>query len=107
MENNKTSEQVMLELAKERVRRIKKFYDHFFIYIIGLGIYLAKTYLGAPLNFFPIRYINETFMWCWTFVFGIQGIKLFFIENVFGTNWEKRQLKKEMENQSSRTNKWE
>jgi len=106
MERYTTTEQINLEIAKERVKRMKKFYNHLFIFVIGVAFYVAKTYFGAPLNFFPIRYLNETFMWCWTFIVAIQGIKLFFIENVLGNNWEKRQIEEIMRKENIEEKKW-
>ena len=99
METNTTPEQIAFEIAKQRVHRIKKFYNHLFLFLIGVGIYIAKRYFGVPLNFFPIRYLNETFMWCWTFVIVVQGIKLFLLENVLGGNWEKRKIESIMDQQ--------
>ncbi|RXR19097.1 2TM domain-containing protein [Flavobacterium amnicola] len=64
MQYNNTTEQIALDIAKERVKRMKKFYNHLFIFMIGLILYVSKRYFGAPLNFFPIKHLNETVMWC-------------------------------------------
>ena len=100
----RTSEDIALELAKEKVRRLKRFYNHLFIYIIGVLLFVAKRYYGAPLNFFPIKYLTETFMWCWTFVVGIQAMRWFFTERVFTTNWEEKQIQKELDKKQSTFN---
>lgn len=94
-----------IEMARYRVHKMRRFYTHLFIYGIGVLIFLAKTYLGAPFNFWPIRYINCFFMWVWTFIIAVQGLKLFFREKVFGTQWEQRKLQ-EFINQEKQ-NKWE
>ena len=82
-----------LEMARYRVHKMKRFYIHLFIYIVGVLLYVAKTYYGAPFNFWPIRHINCFFMWVWTFIIAVQGLKLFFREKVFGTDWEQRKIK--------------
>jgi len=94
-----------IEMARYRVHKMRRFYTHLFIYSIGILIYLAKTYFGAPFNFWPIRYINCFFMWVWTFIIAVQGLKLFFREKVFGIKWEQRKLQ-EFINQEKQ-NKWE
>lgn len=103
--NNLSTEEIDLELARYRVHKIKRFYTHLFIYIIGLIIFIAKTYFGAPFNFWPIQYINCFFMWVWTFIIAVQGLRLFFREKVFGTSWEQRKIQ-ELINKDKQ-NKWE
>lgn len=108
MENqfNSTDQQdLALERARYRVRKISRFYTHLFIYIVGVLLYFAKTYFGAPFNFWPIVYINCFFMTIWTIVIGIQGIKLFFRERVFGTDWEQRKMQEFLN--KDKHNKWE
>lgn len=99
-------EKMTFNLVKERVQRIRKFFTHGLFFIMAVIIYVAKTYFGAPFNFFPFLYLTETVMWCWTFVIGLQGIKLVIIENIFGTHWEKRQIQKVMQNDQNVQNKW-
>lgn len=98
-------ENFAIEMARYRVQKMRRFYMHLFIYTIGILVYAAKTYLGAPFNFWPIRYINSFFMWVWTFVIIVQAFKLFLREKVFGTKWEQRKLQ-EFINQEKQ-NKWE
>lgn len=97
MKEFRTTDEIALALAKEKVHRLKRFYNHLFLFVIGVMIYIAKRYFGAPLNFFPIRYLNETFMWCWTFVISIQALRLFFTEKIFNHSWEQKQIQKELE----------
>lgn len=94
MEQNNIANSISLEIAKERVRRIKKFYNHLFVFLIGATLFISKTYFGAPLNFFPVRYLNSTFMYCWTFILVVQGVKLFVIQNLLGKDWERNQIQK-------------
>ncbi len=103
--NSTNSQDIALEMAKYRVHKIRRFYTHLLIYIIALMVYLTKTYLGAPFNFWPIRDINETIMWIWTFIIAVQGIRLFFREKVFDTAWEQRKVQEYMNH--DKQNKWE
>ena len=103
--NEISSKDIELELARNRVERIKKFYTHLFIYVIGVIIFIAKTYFGAPFNFWPIKYINCFFMWAWTFIIAVQGLRLFFREKVFGTKWEQKKVQEFLNN--DKQNKWE
>jgi hypothetical protein len=102
MEMYRTTNQSELEVAKKRVFRMKKFFNHCIVFSVGLVLYFAKTYFGAPLNFFPIRYLTETIMWIWTFIIATQGLKLFLIENVLDASWEKKQIEKIMSNQKNK-----
>lgn len=107
MEAYNTPETEKLELARARVQKIKKYYGHLFIYVLGIIIYVSKTYLGAPLNFFPFRYLNEFVMWCWTFFIVIQTLQILFAEKLFGTNWEQRKINEILEKKNQSKNRWE
>lgn len=99
------SDDFALEMARKRVHKISQFYTHLFIYTIGVIIYFAKTYCGAPFNFWPIGHINETFMWVWTFIIAVQGLRLFFREKVFDSNWEHKKMQEFLK--KDKQNKWE
>ena len=103
--NTTNSEELALEMARYRVHKLSRFYTHLFIFVIGVLVYVAKTYFGAPLNFWPIKYINATFMAVWTFIIAVQGMRLFFREIVFGSNWEKRKVQEILN--KDKQNKWE
>ena len=107
MENYTSPDNTLEELARKRVHKIKKFYGHLFVYLIGLAVYISKTYYGAPLNFIPLSYINEVFMWIWTFIMALDGIKLFFSERVLGEGWEQKQISKIMSEEKNDTKKEE
>lgn len=107
MEVYQTPEERRIEQARERVQKIKKYYGHLFIYVVGIVVYVSKTYFGAPLNFFPIRYLNEFVMWCWTFFIVIQTLKILFAEKLFGTNWEERKINEILEKDNQSKNRWE
>lgn len=107
MKNDTSPEEILEEVARKRIRKIKRFVIHLFIYGVGLLVYISKTYWGAPLNFLPLGYINETVMWVWTFTVGIQGIQLLFKETVFGNNWEQKRIQKVLEKDKVEHKKWE
>lgn len=85
-------EKELLELARKRVKKIKNFYIHLFIYAIGVTVFVLKTYFGVPFNFIPVRYINWFVMWIWTFFFVVQAVQLFFSEVIFGKKWEQKKI---------------
>lgn len=103
---NPIEEKELLELAKKRVKKIKDFYIHLFIYAIGVSIFVLKTYFGFPFNFLPIRYINWFVMAVWTFFLAIQGVELFFNEVVFGKKWEDKKIKNFIDKENNQK-KWE
>lgn len=103
--NSDNAEDFTLQMARYRVHKMRRFYTHLFIYTVGVLLYVAKTYFGAPFNFWPIRHINCFFMMIWTFIIAIQGIRLFFREKVFGTNWEQRKMQEFLNEEKN--NKWE
>lgn len=107
MEKDTNSRDLMEEIAREKVQKIKKFYTHLFIFVIGVIVYVSKTYLGAPLNFWPIKFINEFFMWCWTFIIVIQGIRLFLSQNILSKNWEDQKIKEILEKEKTKNQHWE
>lgn len=107
MNRERNSKEIMEEIARDKVKKMKKFYDHLFIFTIGVVIYILKTYFGLPFNFWPIRFINEFFMWCWTFIIAVQGIKLFFTQNLLGRKWEEQKIKEILEEEKVNKQNWE
>lgn len=103
---NTTSNELLRELARERVHKLRRFYVHLVIYIAVVLIYLSKTYFGAPLNFIPFRYISETVVWIWSFVIAVKGFKLFVKEQFLGANWERNKIKEIIEKENNSNNKW-
>lgn len=92
-------------IAAKRVRKIKRFVVHLFIYIIVLSVFLLKKYFNVPFNFLPFYYyIHPFFMWCWTFFLAAKGLKLIVIEVVLNKDWEQKQLNKIIESESNTKN---
>lgn len=50
--SNNREELELHEIAAKKVVKLKGFYIHTFIYVIGIVIYILKEYFGVPLNFF-------------------------------------------------------
>lgn len=103
---NSIEEKELLEMAKKRVKKIKDFYIHLFIYIIGVIFFLLKTYGSVKFDFFPVKFINWFVMSIWTVVIGIQMIELFFAEIIFGKKWEEKKIKQIM-NKETEKQTWE
>lgn len=101
--NSFNKEDIALEMARYRVRKIRRFYKHLFIYMIAILVYVAKTYFGAPFNFWPIHFVNNTFMAVWTFIILLDGLQLFVRELFFGTQWEQRKMQEYLNQEK---NKW-
>jgi hypothetical protein len=91
--------------AQLRVRKLTRFYGHLFVYMIVLMLYVLKNYFGAPLNFFPIHFLNDFVMSIWTFVIAVKLVKLFFAEIIFDGRWEQNKIDKIM-SQNSENHKW-
>lgn len=99
MKNQFTQEESYYQ-AQIRVRKLTRFYGHLFVYAILLMLYVLKEYFEAPLNFFPIRYLNDLVMSIWTFVIAVKFVKLFFAEIIFDGKWEQNKIEKIMRQDS-------
>ncbi|MEL1243183.1 2TM domain-containing protein [Flavobacterium sp. DGU11] len=104
---NSFEEQKRLEKARKKVEDIKGFYKHLAAYVL-VNIFLLVM---QAINLEP----GETF-WTWgTFITALSwGVGLLahwlsvFSRNVFfSKNWEERKIQEYMEQQKSRSNKWE
>lgn len=107
MEKDNFSKEILEKIVKEKVKKLKNFYIHLFIFIIGVIVYISKTYLGVPINFWPINFINEFFMWCWTFIIAVDAIQLFFSQKVLGKNWEIQRIRDILEKEKVEKQNWE
>ncbi|MGO4770210.1 2TM domain-containing protein [Flavobacterium sp. W22_SRS_FK3] len=104
---NKAREKIEFEeIFSKKATKLKSFYSHAFIYAIGLIVYVLKEYFGAPLNFFPIQYINCVVMLIWSSVFLFSAIDLFVSYKIFDEKWEARKMKSILEKKAT-TYKWE
>jgi len=104
--NNDQQEDELHQLASKKVMKLKAFYSHAFMYVIGVIVYVLKEYFGAPFNFFPIQHINGFVMGIWTTVFLVSAIDLFATHKIFGDEWEERKVKSILEKKTKKQ-KWE
>jgi hypothetical protein len=102
IDNSKYRENELLEFARKRVKKLKGFYSHAFIYAIGVIVFILKEYYGVPLNFFPIKYINFFVMAIWSAVFFISAIEIFITYYLLGKDWEKDKIKRILEKENNR-----
>ena len=87
-------QEALVQMAKERVKKLKDFYFHMVFFMLGVVIYVLKTYYGAPLNFFPIRYINGFVMAIWTTFLLFKRFNCFLLK-LFWVNLGKKSKLKE------------
>ena len=77
--------------AIEHVRDIKGFYMHLISYVIVVPILIAANI-----------YLSPEYMWFWWAALGwgvgviSHGLSVFEVFNLFGTDWEKRQVEKRL-----------
>ncbi|MFD1602656.1 2TM domain-containing protein [Flavobacterium artemisiae] len=109
METNYFNEQENVELqkiAKKKVLKLKSFYSDAFIYLIVVIVYILKENTEAPLNFFPLNYINEFVMCIATMIFLVSAVDFFASNKVFGDEWEERKVRSLIEKKTEKQ-KWE
>ncbi|MDA6068457.1 2TM domain-containing protein [Flavobacterium sp. AC] len=109
METNFYKEQEDFELQKmasKKVVKLKAFYSHMFVYIVGVIFFILKEYFGVPFNFFPLKHINLFVMIVWTVFFLVSAIDIFVSFRIFGEEWEERKLKSILEKKIKKQ-KWE
>jgi hypothetical protein len=94
---NKLDKSELRELAHKKVTKIKGFYEHLFIYSIGVIFYILKEYVGIKFDFFPLKYFNGFVMTIWTIVFLSMTVDLFLSYRMFGRKWEEQKLNKILE----------
>ncbi|TRX36870.1 2TM domain-containing protein [Flavobacterium sp. ZT3R18] len=95
-------ENELVEIARRKVKKLKGFYIHAFIYLIGVMVFILKEYLGVPFNFFALKHINFFVLAIWSTVFFISAIDILITYQFFGENWEERTIKSIMEKESKK-----
>ena len=93
------------EQARKKVEKIKKFYTHSIIFGVALLIFILKTYFGAPLNFFPFRYLSYSVIGIWSLIYFVDLVKFIILDNNLGSNWEQKKIEELMKKDNSK--KWE
>lgn len=91
MENLDTKEIDYL-MAKERVRKLKKFYASLVIFVIVFMIYgFRKYYKTGDLNFLEFNNWSAIF-WIWGIILVVNAFKIF----VFNHDWERKMMDKQL-----------
>lgn len=87
---------LIVKKAKEKLKKIRNFYKHTVLFIVGLIIAIVIQNI-----FFPEIRIFLALLITWSFFIVGHAIYAYDIE-IFGSNWEKKELekliKKEMRN---------
>jgi len=104
--NNDPEEFELQKMANKKVVKLKAFYSHMFVYIIGVIFFILKEYFEVSFNFFPFQYLNLYVMGAWTVFFLVSAIDIFASFKIFGEEWEERKVKSIMEKKNKKT-KWE
>lgn len=105
-EFNDDMERELNKIARKKVLKLKSFYTHLVIYAIGVLLFVLKFYFNAPLNFFPLRYLNGFVMIFWTTTVLVSAVDIFASFKIFGQEWEERKMKSLLEKKTEKQ-KWE
>jgi hypothetical protein len=97
---NECQEKELVEIARRKVMKLKGFYMHTCIYIIGVIVFVLKEYFGVVFNFFPLKFINFFMMAIWSAAFFISVMDILIAYHFFGEKWEERKVKSIMEKES-------
>ena len=100
--NSKYQENELLEIARRKVKKLKGFYVHAFIYAIGMTVFILKEYYGVSFYFFPIQHINSFVMGIWSIIFFISAIDILVAYQFFGKKWEEAKIKRIIEKENNR-----
>jgi len=89
--------EILYEIAKKRVKKVKGFYIHLLIYLVVniLIIYANYTYSKNSVSLFEFRNFSTALSW------GIgllaHGLNVFSIDLLFDKNWEERKIRELMD----------
>ena len=100
--DNSQYQEELLEIARKRVKKLKGFYIHAFIYAIGVVVFILKDYYGVPFNFFPIMHINYFVMAIWSTAFFISAVNILITHLFFGKEWEDGKIKRIMKKENKK-----
>lgn len=92
--------------AVKRVKRIKGFYTHAFVYVVINLIFVVINYqnLGEGESYFQWQNFITAFFW------GIgllaHGLSVFLPGMILGSDWEERKIRELMDKEQSNRSKW-
>lgn len=104
--NTDQEQQELQQLASKKVLKLKSFYKHTFLYMIGMTLFLLKEYTELPFNVFPIRFLNGVVMIIWSAVYIGSAIDVFASFRIFDEEWGARKVKSILDKRQ-KTQKWE
>lgn len=102
IDNSEYREKELLEIARKKVKKLKGFYTHAFIYAIGVVVFVLKEYYGVQFNFFPINHINFFVMAVWSTVFFISAVDILITYHFLGKEWEDGKIKRIMKKENNK-----
>ncbi|MBU3012587.1 2TM domain-containing protein [Polaribacter vadi] len=106
MEREFTEEQKYI-LARKRVEKISKFYKHLAVYVV-VNTFLSIIFITGDMNdgdsFTQAVFYNNNYkIWLfWGIGIAFQALNTFGVSFFFNKDWEKRKIKKYMEEQNYR-----
>lgn len=101
-DNSKYQETELFEIASKKVKKLKGFYTHAFIYAIGVVVFILKEYCGVPFDFFPINHINLFVMAIWSTAFFISAADILISYHLLGKEWEEGRIKRIMKKENNK-----
>lgn len=90
-------QEISFEAAKKKVKKLKGFYIHSFIYVVVniLIIYANYTYSKNNSSVFELKHFSTALYW------GIgllaHALNVFTIDHFFGKDWEERKIRELMD----------
>lgn len=102
IDNSNYQEKELFEIANKKVKKLKGFYTHAFIYAIGVVVFILKEYYGVPFNFFPINKINFFVMAVWSTAFFIAAADILIAYHLLGKEWEEDKIKRIMKKENNK-----
>lgn len=91
------SEELRYIQAKKRVKRIKGFYTHFFIYICVNALIIYLNYRGLEAGETYFQWHNFITLLFWGIGLMAHGLSVFLPNFFLGNDWEERKIRELMD----------
>ena len=96
----------LYEYARQRVKKKKRLYYHFIVFVLGsIILYVINELLGYGEQIIDDWFIIAIIMW--SFLFVLHVINVFITDKFMGNEWERKQTEKLVEKQQAKINKIE
>ena len=104
---NSFDQQLKMDRARRKVKSIKGFYRHLFIYLIINALILLQHYydLKPGEEFLTFNTFSTAIFWGLGVI--IHAFSVFGTDVLFGSDWEERKIKKLMNRDSGESRRWE